>query len=438
MNGNDDDNPPSMPKTGTSKSTQDQRHASFNALAEFMSSVEKYKHASARELPKNIVCSEEFFRQYAHFLVNMKKANGSDRWCGETIEKYIRNIYRACLDKHGDDADLSPFFQSVRSTDSHNWFKGTIRQVHAARFHTAAQNNTSVTQQAAPLYTSHMLGIVRQLMLHHSIDPTCNDPERMLVIGLVHASAGRPAEVATFSFDACSWDEHFSMLLDTWPQWKSHKFKMMGIMAGKTRHHCMIHLFACAFAAGTFKQHVYDPDGMNFLFPSLTETRSKVCSIISNWLRHVTPGCHNQTYVSHTVDSMPRNPVSSGMLCLAYMHAYLACVCVTCACGRFSRRRHQRDGCQRRACRAHHFCHRARGRGTFQIAPLSPFHHRNAHSWPPPLVRMGSSLVWAHVSFTCSAESSACPRSWRRPYLFGRLRRRFALAEARICTPKAR
>jgi hypothetical protein len=64
------------------------------------------------------------------------------------------------------------------------------------------------------------------------------------------------------------------MLVCTWPQVKTHKDKLVGICAGSDRHICVFNAFAVAFAAGCFKLHQHDVDGMNYLFPEMAEKSS--------------------------------------------------------------------------------------------------------------------------------------------------------------------
>ena len=54
-----------------------------------------------------------------------------------------------------------------------------------------------------------------------------------------------------------------------WSQVKTHKDKIVMLPAGANRLVCVLNALACAHAAGCFKAQMYDPHGMNYLFPEL-------------------------------------------------------------------------------------------------------------------------------------------------------------------------
>lgn len=90
---------------------------------------------------------------------------------------------------------------------------------------------------------------------------------RNALLQVTGAAAGRAGEAATLSTDVMSWDDNQECVIAVWPQWKTHKHKLIAIAAGADRHLCTINVLAVAYASGSFKRELeYDPDELNYLF----------------------------------------------------------------------------------------------------------------------------------------------------------------------------
>jgi hypothetical protein len=190
---------------------------------------------------------------------------------------------------------------------SRNWLKGAIRQVNVQKFQEATKNGESVSTQASPIYGSHRRDIVQQLRLKN----TDESLKRALVIQMNGVAAGRPGEVATMSADVMTWDPLAQCAVATWPQFKTFKQKLVLISAGADRLICPLFAFASAYAMGIFKEQIYDPDGLNYLFPELADS-SSVSTTISNWLKVMAPGSKNVEYMMHRVASLVEGVCAAG------------------------------------------------------------------------------------------------------------------------------
>lgn len=286
------------------------------AFEEFMRTSDKYEHASLCTLSANVLCNSAIYLEFAQWLVEQRSPDKTGRWKPATIEKYLRTMVRLPEEMFAKEVTRE-FVESIRPMDSggDTWIRSAVRKVHVVKFREAVANHESTVTQASPIYSLHMREICKQLWLHSTAGGGADSIERALLLALVHKSAGRPGEVSTFSFDSTTWDPHYKMLVATWPQFKSHKFKMLGVMAGRDRHDCLFTTFACAFACGLYKHTAYDPEGMNFLFPKLDET---ACHHIRKILRDMTPGTALKTFAAHMVESLPVKACGSGTV---FMHA---------------------------------------------------------------------------------------------------------------------
>jgi len=128
-------------------------------------------------------------------------------------------------------------------------------------------------------------------------------------------AVGRPGEVAALSPDVLKYDSTQGTLVAQWAQTKTHKHKMVPFMAGADRHICPITALATAYAAGAFKSQSYDPDGMNFLFPDLTNTPAgaqAASTKITNWIRAFTPASKNVKYKAFKIAELPETVTAGG------------------------------------------------------------------------------------------------------------------------------
>ena len=317
--------------------------SSKKAFEEFIATSAKYKHATFSSLRTNTLCDSTIYLEFAQWMTDQRSADNSGRWKPGTIEKYLRTVVAHVVAKFPAERD---FIQStLPSNAGDSWLRSAIRKVHVFKFREAVANHESTVLQATPIYTLHMRELCKQLLLHSTTGGGNDSIERALLLALVHKSAGRPGEVGTFSFDVTRWDPHYRVLVASWPQPKTHKFKMMAVMAGRDRHLCLFTLFACAFASELFKSLPYDEEGMNFVFPKLDD--KGVAGVVTKLLRDMVPEKGLRTFSAHTVPTLPDNPCGSGTsACMAHVlgmnHAH-ANVCVCC---RFSRWRNRRDGDQ--------------------------------------------------------------------------------------------
>lgn len=58
---------------------------------------------------------------------------------------------------------------------------------------------------------------------------------RNALLQVTGAAAGRAGEAATLSTDVMSWDDNQECVIAVWPQWKTHKHKLIAIAAGANR-----------------------------------------------------------------------------------------------------------------------------------------------------------------------------------------------------------
>jgi hypothetical protein len=108
------------------------------------------------------------------------------------------------------------------------------------------------------------------------------------VLQINGSAAGRPCEVATLSTDVLTWEPLLECGVATWYQIKTHKDKIIALSAGPHKHlscscdHsagadrylCVLNALASAFAAGCFKDDIYEPTELNYLFTSLAASKS--------------------------------------------------------------------------------------------------------------------------------------------------------------------
>lgn len=107
------------------------------------------------------------------------------------------------------------------------------------------------------------------------------------------------------------WDKLIEAEFATWPQFKTHKFKQVGIFAGADRHICGINAFAVAFASGCFNQHVWKSANMNYWFAELSTVASKSHKI-TNIVRDLRPSQPSVTYANHTATGLCDSANGSG------------------------------------------------------------------------------------------------------------------------------
>ena len=58
---------------------------------------------------------------------------------------------------------------------------------------------------------------------------------RNALLQVTGAAAGRAGEAATLSTDVMSWDDNQECVIAVWPQWKTHKHKLIAIAVGANR-----------------------------------------------------------------------------------------------------------------------------------------------------------------------------------------------------------
>jgi hypothetical protein len=203
----------------------------------------------------------------------------------------------------------NPDFFAVldRKDDARNWLKGAIRQVNVQKFKEATANGDTMSAQAPPIYNSHRREIAKQLRLRG----TAESIRRALVFQINGVAAGRPGEVATMSVDSMTWDPLLLCVVATWPQIKTHKNKLIAISAGADRLICPLLAFATAYAMGIFEDHVFDEDGLNYVFPELADGPS-VSTVISNWLKVMLPDSGNVEYRMNRVASLDKGACAAG------------------------------------------------------------------------------------------------------------------------------
>ena len=251
------------------------------------------------------------------------KASG-DRLKVQTVLEYVRKTFNLANDKfHKEDPD----FFSVLTCDK-SWYKGLLREITVEMYHMSTAAGEAPAVQAQAIYCHHREEMVQQLRLHGSPESL----RRALVINLVGAAAGRPGEVDPLSPDTLIWDSLFKCLYVMWPQMKTFKCKLVLFIAGANRFLCVINAFACAFAAGCFARHTYNPDEANHFFPSLADA-SSTSTVISNWIKNLCMGSNNREYQGFRAAGLPGEPSASGMRvgCINEMAAKGVCAEFTLA-----------------------------------------------------------------------------------------------------------
>ena len=226
---------------------------------------------------------------------------------GATVVEYLRKVFGLTRDRFRKNPDHLAFFDSVADEkDATNWFKGMIKHIHVKAFDTATSRKETVAKQAAPVGTVHRPKLSKMLRCEGSPDSA----KRNLVFQLNGVAVGRATEPSIASMDVLHWDFGLRCAVLQWAQVKTHKHKMVPIVAGSDRYLCIFNSFGVAFASGCFKNQFYDEDGMNFLFPELVNLNSNsntAHSTITAWLRQMLVESTHRTYSEYLVEELPEN-----------------------------------------------------------------------------------------------------------------------------------
>eukprot|EP00286_Rhodomonas_abbreviata_P023187 CAMPEP_0181299616 /NCGR_PEP_ID=MMETSP1101-20121128/6444_1 /TAXON_ID=46948 /ORGANISM="Rhodomonas abbreviata, Strain Caron Lab Isolate" /LENGTH=793 /DNA_ID=CAMNT_0023404783 /DNA_START=565 /DNA_END=2946 /DNA_ORIENTATION=+ len=303
--------PPKLDPKGNTASTINGKLKAVACLNAFLHQEQKYR-CTMDALPVHMVCDQDLWLEFAHYLLNTHTATTGDPVKGGTVVEYLRKALGVARDKFGQHQERKyrEFFEVLdRPDDPRNWLKGAIRQVYVARFQEATAKGEEVAKQAWPIYTTHRRDISKALRKCGTLESI----ERNLVIQINGVAAGRPGEIATLSVDVMTWDPLLHCVRATWPQIKTHKQKIIAFTAGVDRWLCPINSFACAFAAGLWQHSVYSDDSLNPLFPKLSKSKSVTC-IISQWLDQLV--AHekntNKAYSAYRVPSLSSEITASG------------------------------------------------------------------------------------------------------------------------------
>ncbi|KAJ1451882.1 hypothetical protein M885DRAFT_528617 [Pelagophyceae sp. CCMP2097] len=295
---------PQMQTAGHAPSTLRAKSAAVNNFVKFLKSTDGKYPETMEAVPAATLCGKAIWLEYAHFLVHDTRQLKAD-----TVIEYMRKTFNVVKDAHGGTG--SPhyeFFAALANKDSHNnWLMGAIRQVNVHKFEEATANGLAMSAQATPLYTWHRRALVKAYLRRGTNEAVL----RAAVIQSNGASAGRPGEISGFSPDVMSWDPLFKCVVAVWPQMKTHKHKIVVIGAGHDRLICPVHVLGVAHAQGCFKTQVFDEDGLNHFFPSLSEG-SNVSTVISNWLKAMVCGSKNTEYQMHQVAGLPADVSAAG------------------------------------------------------------------------------------------------------------------------------
>jgi hypothetical protein len=191
-----------------------------------------------------------------------------------------------------------------------NWFKGMIRQVHVAAFRNATARNETASKQAEPIFKEHRRDLSKKLRLEGSKESI----KRAAVFQLNGVAVGRTCEISGLSIDCMKWDLSQKVPSAEWAQVKTHKHKIVLLMASGDRNLCPLNALATAYARGVFNDQMWEEDGMNFLFPGLAERQSSNSAEypLTVWLRQQSQESTHGIYSNFIVDSLPKGVSASG------------------------------------------------------------------------------------------------------------------------------
>ena len=186
----------------------------------------------------------------------------------------------------------------------------TAPQVHVKAFEGAQARGESVSKQADPVYTHERRLMSRALRREGSEQSA----RRAAVLQLNGVAVGRPSEVAALSPDVLVFDSDQGCISAMWAQQKTHKHKLVAIMAGADRHICPLYALATAYTMGCFKRHRYHDEQMNYLFPELATTSKSnpANKQITSWMRALTSSSPNVQYRKFQVDELSSTITSGG------------------------------------------------------------------------------------------------------------------------------
>jgi hypothetical protein len=211
---------------GAAASTKKNQTTALKSLDTFLLGAAKYnKHWV--EIPGAVMADEVVWSEYAYWLVNE-----SGLTSGGTITEYLRTCMREVREHHKRAKDpgfmgfMEFFAEALDRSDT--WFKDMVMQCAVDKFVHATEEGGSGRKQAEPLYCEDRRAMSEALRKHGSADSQL----RNLIVHLLGAAAGRPGEVVALSPDVMEWDKMLEAEFCTWPQFKTHKFKQVGIFAG--------------------------------------------------------------------------------------------------------------------------------------------------------------------------------------------------------------
>jgi hypothetical protein len=293
---------PQMPVGGVGASTLKGKSAALSSFARFLGHVRKYG-TDWEQLAGSTLCERTIWLEFMHYLVNDDEGVTK----GGTVVEYARKSIAVAKAKFGSQPAHAAFFKSIDDENKQSWLKGAIQQVYTAKFHDAVDTGEEVASQAPPIYNDDRRDITKMLRLKDT-EESCR---RAAAVQLLGVAAGRPGEVATFSFDLVNWDIIMHCGVATWRQVKTHKDKKVGLMVGADRLICVVNALAVAHARGCFKSDVHDSESLNHLFSDLAESKS-ASTVITNWLKAMADGSTNATYSQHQTKRLTKAAQAAG------------------------------------------------------------------------------------------------------------------------------
>ena len=161
-----------------------------------------------------------------------------------------------------------------------------MREINVKAFNAAAASNETVSKQADPISMFERREIAKKLRQQGGVLALT----RAAVLQLNGAALGRPSDVVGLSPDVFHWDYDHHCLVAQWAQIKTHQYKIVLFGASNDRLICALCALATAYAGGSFKNQLYDDDGMNLLFPFLSPSSSSTSAQtqITTWVRQMT------------------------------------------------------------------------------------------------------------------------------------------------------
>lgn len=146
---------------GCQESTLRVKKSAVKAVARFLEAAkEQYRETDWLRVDPSLLCTQAFWKQYAHWLVSLK--DGSSLSAG-TIQEYLRKFLQLVHKKYGN--RFSEFFIELDTTGHLAWFQGLLGQVHVAKFKDAVASSEAVQKQAEPLYIEQRKDISKHLRL---------------------------------------------------------------------------------------------------------------------------------------------------------------------------------------------------------------------------------------------------------------------------------